>query len=421
MIRHRLKKSHKKTLGTRFAFIRLEISLHPFEENSSMTTVRFERVSKVFGDFVAVQDLSVQIDDGEFLVMVGPSGCGKTTTLRMLAGLETPSYGRIWIDDKDVTLMPPGQRGIAMVFQSYALYPHMTVYKNLAFGLEVRGESKKLRAQKVKKVAGLLGLDALLDRKPAALSGGQRQRIALGRAMIHEPKLFLLDEPLSNLDAALRSQMRFEISDLQKRLGVPTVYVTHDQVEAMTMGHRIAVFGRGRMVQIGTPEQLFKNPEDREVATFIGSPKMNIVRGEIEGGDSGASLRFLGETFTLTGAQSRDLSSLRGAKVEVGIRPQDIHWIQDAPSRCEQRANGIVEGVEPTGAETFVMANVGGELVNARFPSFAPVRIGASVQLAFDRDDLHIFDSATGRSLISKTIQARSRLTVVNPHSSAQA
>lgn len=364
-----------------------------------MTKVRFERVSKVFGDHVAVKELNFEVNDGEFLVMVGPSGCGKTTTLRMLAGLETPSYGRIWVDEREITLTPPGQRGVAMVFQSYALYPHMSVYKNLAFGMEVRGEPKNGRAQRVKKVADMLGLGNLLDRKPSALSGGQRQRIALGRAMIHEPKLFLLDEPLSNLDAALRIQMRFEISEMQRRLGVPTVYVTHDQVEAMTMGHRIAVFSHGRMVQIGTPEQLYNNPEDKEVALFIGSPRMNIVPGQIGRQGSQASVRFMGTEAALTDEQSRGLSVGRIANVEVGLRPQEFHWLQDAPSRCVGRVKGIVLNVEPTGAETFVTVSVGAATVNTRFPSFAPVRANEPVELAFDPGDLHLFDPESGRSL----------------------
>lgn len=367
-----------------------------------MNRVRFEGVSKVFGQHVAVQDLNFEVNDGEFLVLVGPSGCGKTTTLRMLAGLETPSYGRIWVGDKDVTLLPPGKREVAMVFQSYALYPHMTVYKNLSFGMEVRGEPRQTRPQRVRKVADVLGLGKLLDRKPSELSGGQRQRIALGRAMIHEPKLFLLDEPLSNLDAALRTQMRFEISEMQRRLGVPTVYVTHDQVEAMTMGHRIAVFSHGCIVQIGTPEHLYNQPADREVAMFIGSPKMNIVAGETGAGPTGqASIRFLDSSVCLTAERARGLASSPDVKVEVGIRPQDLHWLQDAPARCQARINGIIQNVEPTGAETFAAVKVGATVVNTRFPSFAPVKTGDPVELAFDPNDLHLFDPTSGRSLFT--------------------
>ena len=317
----------------------------------------------------------------------------------MLAGLETPSYGRIWMDDKEITLTPPGKRGVAMVFQSYALYPHMSVYKNLAFGLEVRGEAKGDRPEKVRKVADMLGLGNLLDRKPSALSGGQRQRIALGRAMINNPRLFLLDEPLSNLDAALRTQMRFEIAEMQKRLGVPTVYVTHDQVEAMTMGHRIAVFAQGRMLQIGTPEELFRGPANKEVATFIGSPKMNLVPGKVTRGASQPSIRFLETSTVLNKSSGLDTVTAGETAVDVGLRPQDLHWHQDAPSRCRASTSGNIVSIEPTGAEMFVTVNVGGTVVNNRFPSFAPVRSGEPVDLVFDPDDLHLFESVTGRAL----------------------
>ena len=366
-----------------------------------MTKVRFEDVSKMFGNDVAVRDLNFEVGDSEFLVMVGPSGCGKTTTLRMLAGLETPTYGRIWIGNKDVTLTPPGKRGVAMVFQSYALYPHMTVYKNLAFGLEVRGEAKHDRVQRVRKVAELLGLADLLDRKPHALSGGQRQRIALGRAMISKPQLFLLDEPLSNLDAALRTQMRLEIAEMQKRLSVPTVYVTHDQVEAMTMGHRIAVFSHGCMMQIGTPEQLFRSPANKEVASFIGSPKMNIIPGEVASMGPQTIIRFLGLSIVLRDARTQGLSALPKSSIEVGLRPQDLHWRQDAPSRCVSIASGRVVNVEPTGAEAFVTVDVSGTVMNTRFPSFASIHGGDPVDLAFDPDDLYFFEPEFGRAITS--------------------
>jgi multiple sugar transport system ATP-binding protein len=283
------------------------------------------------------------------------------------------------------------------------LYPHLSVYRNLAFGLEIRHEPAKERDARVRQVADMLGLTKMLDRKPSALSGGQRQRIALGRAMITEPKLFLLDEPLSNLDAALRTQMRLEISDMQRRLGVPTVYVTHDQVEAMTMGHRIAVFAHGRMMQIGTPEQLFKFPMSKDVATFIGSPKMNIVQGESAVVDGLVAVRLVDSVYPLSKAKSRACSVLPGVAVDVGLRPQDIHWIQDAPSRCKCRMKGTIENVEPTGAETFVVVNVAGQMLNTKFPSFAPVKRGEAVELAFDQDDLHLFDRHSGESLIDST------------------
>jgi multiple sugar transport system ATP-binding protein len=372
-----------------------------------MAKVCLDRVSKMFGDHLAIQDLSFDVGENEFLVMVGPSGCGKSTTLRMLAGLETPSYGRILYGDKDITLTPPGKRGVAMVFQSYALYPHMSVYKNLSFGMEVRRESKHGQVERVRKIADMLGLGTLLDRKPSALSGGQRQRIALGRAMLCEPKLFLLDEPLSNLDAALRTQMRFEIAEMQRRLGVPTVYVTHDQVEAMTMGHRIAVFSHGRMIQIGTPEELFNAPANKEVALFIGSPKMNIVPAELSFMGSGPSLQILGGTVTLSDRQAALLGCSGPGPVEAGLRPHDLHWVQDAPPRCTSRARGSVLNIETTGAETFVTAEVGGVRVNTRFPSFAGVKTGDTVDLAFDLNDLHLFDRGDGRALLRNSASKR--------------
>jgi multiple sugar transport system ATP-binding protein len=365
-----------------------------------MAKVRFDRVSKLFGQHAAVADLNFEVSDGEFLVLVGPSGCGKTTTLRMRAGLETPTYGRIWMDDRDVTLLPPGRRDIAMVFQSYALYPHMSVYRNLAFGPEVRREPKQQLAARVHKVAEVLGLSGMLDRRPSALSGGQRQRIALGRAMIRAPRLFLLDEPLSNLDAALRTQMRLEIAELQRRLNVTAVYVTHDQVEAMTMGHRIAVFSHGRVLQLDSPQELYLRPKSRMVATFIGSPQMNILPGELSSQDSRVLVSCVDVAIPLTPAQARASRAMPSKKVEIGLRPQHVHWLNEAPPRCTQRIQGVVGSVEPTGAETFVMVTVADQRINARFPSFAQVSIGDQVDLAFDVEDLHLFNPETGASLL---------------------
>jgi len=264
--------------------------------------VKFEGIWKMYGDAPAVQDLNLEIRDGEFLVFVGPSGCGKTTSLRMLGGLEVPSFGRIWLGDRDVTLVPPGQRDIAMVFQSYALYPHMSIEKNLAFGPSVRHEPKQQTEKRIQEVAEVLGIDHLLKRRPSALSGGQRQRVALGRAMIRQPQLFLLDEPLSNLDAALRVQMRIELLRLHKLLPVTTAYVTHDQVEAMTMGDRVAVFNQGQLLQIGPPDELYNCPTNLFVAGFIGSPKINLVDGELAGIDGDAvTVRFLDQVVTIRG------------------------------------------------------------------------------------------------------------------------
>ena len=369
-----------------------------------MAKVSFDQVWKIFGEHVAIPGLDLEIQDGEFVVFVGPSGCGKTTTLRMLAGLETPTYGRISIDDVDVTLTPPGQRDIAMVFQSYALYPHMSVRSNLSFGPEVRGESRADLKERVEKVAGLVGLGALLSRKPSELSGGQRQRVALGRALIREPRIFLLDEPLSNLDAGLRTHMRAEISELQRRLGVTTVYVTHDQVEAMTMGHRIAVFDQGRILQIDTPAQLYRNPANKAVGTFIGSPRMNILPAELTREGEVGRVKCLGSVFSFQAPKFFKNPELV-TRVELGIRPDDLHWTKDAPSRCCEHIVGAVRALETTGSETFVMVDVDGVEVNARFPSFADIRIGQQADLVFDPGDLHFFEPETGNTL--RTVATR--------------
>jgi multiple sugar transport system ATP-binding protein len=363
-----------------------------------MSTVKFENVWKIFDDYVAVPGLNLEIEDGEFLVLVGPSGCGKTTTLRMLAGLTTPSHGRILIDGRDVTLLPPGQRDIAMVFQSYALYPHMSVRKNLAFGPHVRGGKKKDIDEQVTRAASLVGLESMLDRKPGELSGGQRQRVALARSLIREPRLFLLDEPLSNLDASLRTHMRAEIAALQRRLGVTTVYVTHDQVEAMTMGHRIAVFNQGKVLQIASPAELYRAPANKFVGTFIGSPKMNIVGATFSVEGEFATVKTLGTTILLsrTTFLANDVTV---GPVEMGIRPDDLHWITDAPSRCTEKVTGVITAIETTGAESFVAVEIEKQEVNTKFPSFADVRIGQQVSLVFDANDVHFFDAATGDSL----------------------
>src|SRR5579871_1396486 len=252
-----------------------------------MAKITMNGVYKLFGDVRAVDDVSLEVADGEFLVLVGPSGCGKTTSLRMIAGFERPTYGEIAIGDRVVNRVPPKDRNLAMVFQSYALYPHMTVGKNLSFGMRVRREPRAEINRRVREVAETLGLQELLARKPSQLSGGQRQRVALGRALLREPRAFLMDEPLSNLDAALRIQMRVELSRLHDRFGVTTVYVTHDQVEAMTMGDRIAVMNLGKLQQCDTPERLYERPANLFVAGFIGAPKMNLVAGRLASGEGG--------------------------------------------------------------------------------------------------------------------------------------
>ena len=368
-----------------------------------MSEVGLERVWKLFGETPVVQDLTLHAADGEFLVLVGASGCGKSTTLRMLAGLETPTYGKITIDSEDVTLLAPGARDVAMVFQSYALYPHMSVRKNLSFGPKARREPADETNRRVEAVAKTLGLEDLLSRTPAELSGGQRQRVALGRLMIRRPRLSLLDEPLSNLDAALRVQMRAELVKLQKELNVTTVYVTHDQVEAMTMGYRIAVLDGGVLQQVDTPEHLYDDPSTEFVARFIGSPRMNIFDGELTTGEGPATLACLGATVPID--QSKADLQIGGspARIHVGLRPHDLHVADEAPPRCSVRFEVVVDLVEMTGAEAFALVNpVGGEgTINVRVPRAVSVRAAEKITVAFDPRDVHLFEPESGRRVIA--------------------
>ncbi len=368
--------------------------------------VRFEQVWKLFGaEQAAVANLNLHITSGEFLVLVGPSGCGKTTSLRLLAGLERPTYGRIWFGDRDVTMLPPGQRDVAMVFQSYALYPNMSVYKNLAFGPTVRGESKRDLRRRIDEVAEVLGIQGLLDRRPTQLSGGQRQRVALGRALLRESQLFLLDEPLSNLDAALRVQMRAELIRLHKRLTMTTtVYVTHDQVEALTMGDRVAVLKDGDVLQVDTPSGLYDNPANTFVATFIGSPKMNIVEGTLADIGEEPSVSFLGATVPLHAVQAHALRQSGGGRnVLIGLRPSDLRPPADvAGSEHTGRLRGVVDVVEHTGSEAFTTVRVDGQLLVARFPRNSVPETGELVELAFHPSHLYFFAADTGNHLVDR-------------------
>lgn len=366
-----------------------------------MAGARYEDVWKLFGSSPAVKNLSLEVKDGEFLVLVGPSGCGKTTTLRMLAGLELPSYGRIWIDDRDATMLSPGQRDVAMVFQSYALFPHMTVFKNLAFGPTVRRLGRAEREATVKQVAQSLGLESLLDRRPDQLSGGQRQRVALGRALVRQPKIFLLDEPLSNLDAALRVQMRTELIRLHREWQVTTVYVTHDQVEALTMGDRIAVFDQGSLLQIAAPSELYDAPQNRFVAEFIGSPKMNVFPAEVtDVRQDGFAVRCLGETISAEG-RTPGAGLVKGTSVSAGIRPHDLHLAVEAPPRCTKQLKVTVELTENAGSEIFVeVTAASGTRIMARIHRSTRVSPGDHIILALDPADLHLFAADTGDTLL---------------------
>jgi multiple sugar transport system ATP-binding protein len=353
-----------------------------------LASVRFVNVSKRFGRVEAVRDLNLEIPDGQFMTLVGPSGCGKSTTLNMLAGLEEVSDGDIYIGDEEVSGLPPGERDVAMVFQSYALYPHMSVRDNLAFALKVRHDAKEAIARKVTRAARLLGIEELLDRKPRQLSGGQRQRVALGRALVREPRLFLLDEPLSNLDAKLRVQMRAELKLLFDRLATTVVYVTHDQAEAMTMSDRVAIFDKGVVQQVGTPLELYDKPANLFVAGFLGSPPMNFLDAEIADGH----LRGAGFAFPLPAWASH---LARGHAVILGVRPEDFSPgtpASDAPT-------APVTLVEPMGSSTIVYSQLGERLIAIETGKDTPLRVGHAVSLAIDPNRLHLFDPETGLSL----------------------
>jgi multiple sugar transport system ATP-binding protein len=363
----------------------------------------------MFGDVVVVRDLNLKINDGELLVLVGSSGCGKTTSLRLLSGLELATYGRINIGDREVTLLPPGKRDVAMVFQGYALYPHMSVRKNLSFGPRMRREPRREIAKRVDDVAEMLGLDQLLDRKPRELSGGQRQRVALGRALLREPALFLLDEPLSNLDAALRAQMRSELIRLHRGVGTTTVFVTHDQVEALTMGDRIAVMSEGDLVQVGSPEDVYSNPVDTFVAQFIGSPKMTMTPGLLKGAsNAGLTIDWFEQEVAVGGELEQELG--RESQLIIGVRAEDVHWATEAPARCTIELAGQVDVVEPTGSETFVELHVSGTPMTARLPKIARLTVGSAINLRIDPGDLYVFAPENGKRVISRLDPSMPRL-----------
>jgi multiple sugar transport system ATP-binding protein len=366
-----------------------------------MAQISFDRVYKLFGDVVAVDDLSLDIRDGEFLVLVGPSGCGKTTSLRMLAGFERATYGTVSIGGVVQNTVAPQNRDLAMVFQSYALYPHMTVYKNLAFGMKVRREPRAEVRPRVEEVARLLDIETLLDRRPSELSGGQRQRVALGRALLRSPRAFLMDEPLSNLDAALRVQMRVELKHLHDRLGVTTVYVTHDQVEAMTMGDRIAIMNSGRLQQADTPEAIYVRPVNLFVAGFIGSPKMNLVRGRVSSQDGRVAAEFLGQTVVLGGALADAVAKVEHGEIVVGLRAEDLRLVDDAPSSYSTRLTGVVDVWEPLGSETYVVLKVGDSTLTARFPPRTAVASTDVVEVALTPAHLHVFDARTEQNVLA--------------------
>lgn len=360
-----------------------------------MAELRMEHIKKMYDKkVVAVNDFNLHIQDKEFIVFVGPSGCGKSTTLRMVAGLEEISDGELYIDDKKMNDVAPKDRDIAMVFQNYALYPHMNVYDNMAFGLKLRKFKKEEIQKRVNDAAKILGLEAYLDRKPKALSGGQRQRVALGRAIVRDAKVFLMDEPLSNLDAKLRVQMRAEIQKLHKRLQTTTIYVTHDQTEAMTMATRLVVMKDGIIQQVGSPKEVYDNPDNVFVGGFIGSPSMNFLSGKLENGF------FVMDDVKVKVPEGK-MKTLRDQNYEnkdviLGIRPEDIHdepvFIDSTP---ETKITAQIDVAELMGAETYLYSKVNGQDFVARVDSRTDIHGGESIDLAFNMNNAHFFDASS--------------------------
>ncbi len=366
-----------------------------------MAEVKLVNVSKIYeGGNKAVHNVSFEINDKEFVVLVGPSGCGKSTTLRMIAGLEEISEGELFIDGKLVNDISPKDRDIAMVFQNYALYPHMTVYENMAFGLKLRKFNKQEIKERVMHAAQILGIEDYLNRKPKALSGGQRQRVAVGRAIVRKPKVFLFDEPLSNLDAKLRVQMRTEISKLHKKLEATMVYVTHDQVEAMTMGDRIVIMKDGLINQIDSPLNLYNFPVNKFVAGFIGSPSMNFIEGTISKTD-GLVFTSIDKSFTLEIPEKykEKLSVYDNKGVFLGIRPEDILNVETNLENTEKRYSFTLEVVEPMGNEIFLYFTLAGNQFVARVPSLENPAAGIKVELMFNSQKLHFFDKETEQAI----------------------
>ena len=378
-----------------------------------MASLSLKHIYKKYaGDVVAVTDFNLDIKDKEFIILVGPSGCGKSTTLRMIAGLEEISDGELYIGDRLVNDVPPKDRDIAMVFQNYALYPHMTVFDNMAFGLKLRHTPKDEIRRRVTEAAESLDIAHLLDRKPKALSGGQRQRVALGRAIVREPKVFLLDEPLSNLDAKLRAQMRTELSKLHKRLGTTFIYVTHDQIEAMTMGDRIVVMKDGVIQQVDSPQNLYEKPANLFVAGFMGSPQMNFIDAKLVQQDGKISITFGKEdasgkphyAITLPDGKAKeaDLTPYVGKEVILGIRPENLRDEEVFISSVNQ---GVIEAhvdvTELMGAEIYLYLDVDGQSMTARVSPRSTVQPGDDIHIAIDVNRLHLFDKETEKTIIN--------------------
>jgi multiple sugar transport system ATP-binding protein len=395
-----------------------------------MAEITLEKLTKVYGDGTrAVSELDLEIEDGEFVVLVGPSGCGKTSALRMVAGLEPITEGRVLIGGEVVNRLPPKDRDIAMIFQNYALYPHMSAFDNMAFGLKLRGVKRERRRERVRSAARTLGLAEVLPKKPRTLSGGQRQRVAMGRAIVREPRAFLMDEPLSNLDAKLRVEMRAEIARLQRELDVTTIYVTHDQVEAMTLGDRVAIMRDGLLQQVDVPQQLYDRPRNLFVAEFIGSPAMNLVRADLARANGGLTVTFGGSTLRVDDrvlGKRPALKRFEGRQLILGIRPEDIEDAELAGGAPDgRRLSAVVDIREDMGSEVFVHFGIGGKAVLgedvkaavgeetvevaevkgsvwiARVDRDTKAEEKNRIELLVDTGRLHFFDPATGDAIYS--------------------
>ena len=368
-----------------------------------MASLSLQNISKRYSNgFEAVKDFNLEIEDKDFIIFVGPSGCGKSTTLRMIAGLEDISEGTLKIDDNIVNDVEAKDRDIAMVFQSYALYPHLSVYDNMAFGLKLKKVPKDVIDEKVKYAAKILDLEKLLDRKPKALSGGQRQRVAMGRAIVREPKVFLMDEPLSNLDAKLRVQMRTEISKLHERLGATMIYVTHDQTEAMTLGTKIVVMRDGVIQQVDTPQNLYNRPQNKFVAGFIGSPQMNFLDAKVCQNGSQVTLKIGDHELVLTEAKGKALidGGYINKVVSVGIRPEDVNDLSEVKRESQgQEIESTINVYELLGSEVYLYFNIEEFPMTARVKATNPARVGDKVKFGFDMKKVHIFDKETGMTI----------------------
>ena len=362
-----------------------------------MAQVVLKDLAKKFDEVVAVRDVNLTIKDQEFMVLVGPSGCGKSTTLRMIAGLEEITSGEIYIGERLVNDLPPKDRDIAMVFQNYALYPHMTVYDNMAFGLKMRKFPKPEIDKRVREAAQMLGIQELLSRKPRQLSGGQRQRVAVGRAIVRHPQVFLFDEPLSNLDAKLRVQMRVELKRLHERLETTAIYVTHDQVEAMTLGDRVVVMKDGLVQQVGDPLGIYSKPRNKFVAGFIGSPAMNFLDCTVAG-NGDLAIESPGLRISVPAAQKGALERYRGKPITLGVRPEDIREVTpDAPKNY--RVDAVVEVIEPLGNEILLDVRVGGHPLVARVPPTSRMRLHEQIAFTLNSERLHFFDTQTEQAI----------------------